>query len=294
MRRWPVTLRLLAGSLVGLLAVAAVGLVSVVVIARQRAAMDSLALLSRTQRILQDADMEHDVVLADVLAIDNTWDEIRSPEQLQQQLERDIDTYRKYLMSAESMPLPADLRIAIANAEPDLDAFLNGATGLANRAEQHGTITTSDGAQFQQTFDRLSNTNRRLTDLFASRVSSADTEADAAARSAIWAIVLTGLAAVVIVGAVGRMVTTSIAHALGGVRTAAEAIADGDLSVRSEVLVADDIGAVAGAVAMADALQHMIAACRPSRSRMSSAGSSLRSLTWPTPRPMPTSWWHGR
>ncbi len=256
--RWPVTVRLLVGSLVALVAICAVGAVSFTVISRQRAAIDYLTMLSRTQRILQDADMEHDVIRADVLAIDNTWTG-STAQDLQRQLDHDIGTYRQFLIAAQAMPLPPDLRKALTDIEPQIDTYVTNAANLARLAQSDHGAVSEKGQPFRQSFDQLSAVDTQLTDLFAARVSDADARADAAARTASWAIGLACLAAIVAVSVVGRMVTRSIASALGRVRSAAEAISGGDLSVRSTVPVRDDIGAVADAVnRMADTLQTMI------------------------------------
>ncbi len=220
-RRWPVTTQLVAGSLVALVAIAAVGIVSVTVITRQRVAMDNLALLSRIQRILQDADMEHDLIRADVLAVDNTWTG-RSPADFQRQLTRDIELYREYLTSAEQMPLPADVRKAITETEPELDAYLTRAVELARLAGADPHSASDKGEAFQLSFDRLSEADKRLTDLLADRVSNADATADAAARFAGWAIGVACLLAFLVVATVGRLVTRSVSLALGRVRAAQE------------------------------------------------------------------------
>ncbi|MFN7915673.1 MAG: diguanylate cyclase [Vicinamibacterales bacterium] len=258
--RWSIGIKLLAGSMLALVAIGAVSVVSLRVIARQRTALAHLTTLSRTQRILQDADMMHDTVRADVLAL--LLDNARSfaPRgSLDQRLRRDIEGYRLLITQAQAIPIPDDLRQAIADIQPELAVYLNDA-GAAMRLEP----TDGDGvsaalAAFQASFEALAEANERLTNVFAERVLAANAEADAAASAGLRAIALACALAVLVVAVAGRLVSRSVATALARVRDAAGAIARGDLSVRSAVPVQDDVGAVATAVnQMADTLQTMI------------------------------------
>lgn len=260
LERWPVTVRLLAASLVALVAIAAVSLVSLRVIARQRAALADLALLSRTQRVLQDADMMHDTVRGDVFAV--LLDHGRSfapQETLDAQLREDIDGYRRLMAEAQALPIPSELREAITRVQPALSAYLEEAAN-APRLEMEDPVGVATAlAAFQRRFDTLADTNEQLTNLFSQRVVAADREAAAAAAAGLRAIALACACAVLVVAVAGRMVSRSVARALARVRDAARAIAGGDLSVRSEAPVQDDVGAVAVAVnQMADTLQTMI------------------------------------
>ncbi len=260
--RWPVAIRLLAGSLVALLATGAVGFVSLAVIMGQRTALKNLALLSQTQRLLQDADMEHDAIHADVLAtlVDSSLLG-HTPDEVQHQLSNDLVAYRRFMTAAQATStLPSDLRSAIATAGPDIESYLTQAAGVGRLARYDRKAAADVTPAFEEAFDRLAITGERLTNLFASRVDGADAAAEKAVQSGLWIIAIACFGAVFFVGLAGRLVAKSVASALGQVRAAAEAIAAGNLSIRSSIVVNDDIGALAGSVnKMADTLQATIA-----------------------------------
>lgn len=258
--RWPIGVKLLAGSLLALVAIGVVSVVSLRVIARQRTALANLTTLSRTQRILQDADMMHDTVRADVFAVllDNAR-QFAARDTLERQLRTDIEGYRLLITQAQAIPIPDDLRQAISNIQPELASYLNEAAAAPRLEMEDPEGVAAALAAFQRSFDALAGANETLTNLFAQRVLAANAEAEAAAATGLRAIALACAVAVLIVAVAGRYVSQSVAGALARVRDAARAIAGGDLSVRSATPVQDDVGAVATAVnQMADTLQTMI------------------------------------
>lgn len=251
---------MLASSVIALLALAGVGAVSLLVITHQRDAFARLGVISRTQRILQDADMLDDAIHADVLALLVELPEpSRQMEGRQQQLDADIQSLRRLVAAALAMPVDEDLRGAIIKVQPELDGYVTQAVGAGHLAARDRAAAIATIGGFQDAFDRMAAANANLTNRFAARVETAETAARAAAETAVWSIVLACLLSAVAVAFVSRLLLRSVLHSLGRVRGAAAAISGGDLSVRCGVPVRDDIGSVAEALnQMADTLQGMI------------------------------------
>lgn len=250
----------MAASLVALVAIGSVGMVAMRVITRQREALTTLTTLSHTQRILQDADMQHDTVRADVMSgLVASQRDADTAVAMRARVGRGVARYRELLAAAQSMPIGEELQKSIAAVQPDLTAYLAQADELARHALDERAAAIADIPTFEASFERLAHANEQLTNVFSMRVVEADQHAAAVAQTGLWLIGLTCMVAALVVGIVGRLVGRSVGRGLGRVRGAAQAIANGDLSIRTDPMVNDDVGAVASAVnQMADTLQTMI------------------------------------
>ncbi len=254
--RWPITVRLFAISLVGLVALASVGLVSLSVIRAGRRSMAHVALLSRATTLAQTADMQHDAIQSRTFAM---MLDTANAATRREQLDAELEGYRRTLVDAISMPLPDALRQALHDLDPEIANYVFQAQNLAHMEfGQHGSPAESM-PQLEAAFARLAARHDRVNTLFADAVASAERDSALTSQSGLWAIAFACLAAAVVVTLVGREVSRSVPRALDRVRDAALAIADGDLSIRTHMPVNDEVGAVAGAVnRMADTLQTMI------------------------------------
>lgn len=254
--RWPITVRLFAISLVGLVALVSVGVVSLWVIRANRSAMADVALLSRATMRVQEADMRHDAIQSRTFAL--MLDAVNS-EARRTQLDAELEGYRRTLVDTLSMPIPDPLRQAVHELDPEIANYVYQAQNI-ERLQVDGTASMRAAMPLlEAAFTRLADRHDRLNRRFGDAVASAERTAAVKARSGLWAIAFACIAAAFVVTLVGREVARSVPRALDRVRDAALAIADGDLSIRTHMPVNDEVGAVAGAVnRMADTLQTMI------------------------------------
>lgn len=82
-------------------------------------------------------------------------------------------------------------------------------------------------------------------------------------RSTLIAWLVAGVAAVLLAGVVGWLVSRRLTRPLLAITAASDSMAHGDLAVRTEVERADEIGVLAGSFnAMADKTQHTVSALR--------------------------------
>lgn len=254
--RWPITVRLFAISLVGLIALASVGIVSLSVIRANRSAMAHVALLSRATMLVQTADMRHDAIQSRTFALmlDHANLEAR-----RNQLDEELEGYRRVLVDTLSMPIPEPLRQAVHALDPEIANYVYQAQNIERLQDDGATSIGEAMPPLETAFVRLAERHDRLNTAFGDAVASAERDAARKAQSGLWAIALACIAAAIVVTLVGREVARSVPRALDRVRDAALAIADGDLSIRTHMPVNDEVGAVAGAVnRMADTLQTMI------------------------------------
>ena len=253
--RWPVQLRMFVAALIALVAIGCVGLVSVVMISGERTVAGQLSLFTRAQRMLQEGAIRRDAVRADVLAllVDSTDDAARV------QLAQALDEHRRTLIDGISTVPNGEFKQALAANQAVATAFVDGATNIARLARTDREAAANALPAFQESYQKLVAANEKVSHLLATRASEADARAAYASEVRLWVVGIACLTAFIVVAAVWRIVAVSVSRALHRVGTAAHAIADGDLSVRSDAPVNDDVGAVAGAVnRMADTLQTMI------------------------------------
>jgi len=253
--RWPVMLRMFVATLIALVAIGGVGLVSVVMISGERTVAGQLTLFTRAQRMLQDGAIRRDAVRADVLAllVDPTDDVARV------RVAQALDEHRRTMVDGVATVPTGEFKQALTANQPVATAFVDGATNIARLAHADRDAAVNALPAFQRAYENLVAANEKVSRLLAARASEANARAAYASSVRLWIVGFACLTAFIIVAAVWRIVAVSVSRALHRVRAAAHAIADGDLSVRSDAPVNDDVGAVAGAVnRMADTLQTMI------------------------------------
>ena len=171
-----------------------------------------------------------------------------------------LDEHRRTLIDGVATVATGEFRQALTGNRAVATAFVDGATNIARLAHADRDAAVTALPAFQQSYENLVAANEKVSRLLATRASEANARAAYASRVRLWVVGFACLTAFIIVAAVGRIVAVSVSRALYRVRAAAHAIADGDLSVRSDAPVNDDVGAVAGAVnRMADTLKTMIA-----------------------------------
>lgn len=253
--RWPITTRLFSISAVSLALLAGVGGVSAHVTLKQQAAMARVTLLSEALVHVQAADMQHDAIQAGAFAV--LLDRAH-PAERRAALEAELEKYRASIADVLSMPLPADLHAAVRAIDPAIAAYAHEAEQVAHVDPPGGAAAVSTAA-LEEAFAELATGHDRLTSRVREAVVLAEREASAQVRNGIWLIAFASLLAAALVTFFGRVVARSVPRALERVRDAAQAIADGDLSIRTDLSVNDEVGAVGSAVnRMADTLQTMI------------------------------------
>ncbi len=253
--RWPVVLRMFAATCIALLMIGALGTLEMVLMMQEDAAHARLATADRAQRALADLGAKRDAIRGDVFALFIRRDDVEA----QAPLSHALDEYRRTALGALSLQGSPEVQQALAGEEHVVVSYLNAATTTAQLVQHDRAAALAALPTFQRSFAALTEAHTRMRQRIANRTAEATQKAETARRVRMWILGLASLTAFVIVAVVGRVVALSVSRALSRVRAAAHAIAEGDLTVRSEALVDDDIGAVAGAVnRMADALQTMI------------------------------------
>ena len=95
------------------------------------------------------------------------------------------------------------------------------------------------------------------------RLSEGPAYSSTALKSALIAWLLAGIAAVLLAGVVGWLMSRRLTKPLLAITAASDGMAHGDLTARTEIHRADEIGSLAGSFnAMADKMQHTVSALR--------------------------------
>jgi diguanylate cyclase (GGDEF)-like protein len=261
--RWPITTRLFAVSMLALLALMAVGTVAGSVMLRQRDRMANVSVVNRALLFVQDADMQHDAIQSRAFAL--MLDPDHTTER-RDALQRGLEAYRQTIVDILSLPLSQELRDHVHSLDPLIADYIYQAERISHRTE--ASAAQDPMPAFEAAFSALATRHKWLTQQFRGAVLTAEQDTVRGVRAGLWIVGLTCVLTAIAVAATGRMVANSVPRALHRVRDAAHAIANGDLSIRTDVQVRDEIGEVATAVNhMADTLQTMIARLQTEQDR---------------------------
>ena len=234
------------------------------------------SLSAATQQVLSDgvamrnqmtADMAHDALRADVLTAMELG--MRHEPEKRKAIEADLaahtDLFEKSIQQLELANLDEDIRKALQDLRPDLEAYLARTTEMVTLAltDTAQAARKSDG--FKDSFRQVEKDMSALNERMARRSKSTQEASEQAARQAVTAIfVAMVLSAVVLLGlsiAVSRNIVGRLRQAVA----IADTVARGDLSSRIHVQGTDETAQLLSSLAqMNDNLQRLVGTVRQS------------------------------
>lgn len=270
-------------ALIQLLVLAAIGVVGVVAWHASDAgfvAAERVALISRAQQHHQHGDMMHDALRADVNAALLPADErSTTPEAVTKAVAADSRLYREDLAALALIPLPANVAQRAATAGEKAKNYIALAGEIVTLTRENRPEALTLEPVFRKTFDELAGLNTELTSALSNHVKLAGDQAHHALIVAQRWIAVAALGTALIACIFLAFIGGSLRRSLKKVRDVARALADGNLSVRNEIVRHDEVGSLARAVnEMADELQSMIDRLRSEADRNAFSAKLVEAL----------------
>ncbi|MBK8957079.1 MAG: PAS domain-containing protein [Proteobacteria bacterium] len=146
-----------------------------------------------------ESDMMHDALRADVLSAlraAQSRDEA-GHKQVVADVEEHITSFRENIDHNATLPLSPEIKTAIEDVRPALDAYATAAREITTRAFQDASVAEAGMPRFLASFKELEGRMSSLSDLIEADARKAEVEADAAAQSgAKWIMAMFLLSAV--------------------------------------------------------------------------------------------------
>jgi len=245
--------RLIGFCLLGILLAALIGLVGYWSGEKQNGALADVAINFSALRNHLESDMMHDALRADVLAALRAGHRPDRPPSEDQGIREDLRehaaNFRKNLADNEQLPLGAEVRSAINQLRPALDAYIRSAEVTVERALKGASNTDADFAAFTTSFETLEKDLAAVSDLIETSTTQAREAAGQAASTARLAIVGATLAGVLLLALLSALLTRSIVRPLHRLERSFDELkqGQGDLTTHLPVTGSDEIARITSA-----------------------------------------------
>jgi methyl-accepting chemotaxis protein len=219
-----------------------------------------------------EADMMHDAVRGDVLSalVTSTGPEHQATVK---DLADHAANFRGILDHLRGAGLGPDVVSAVDKVRPDVDAYLAAADTIIKQAGVSPAVARAGYPQFGAVFKQLEDSLPTVTDS-VNAASAAEAKATAAERrSAITLSLVVAGAGVLVLAALGWLITRSVVRPLRRVGTVLAGLADGDLRGSTGVTSKDEVGR------MAVALEASIENVRAVMTAIGDSSTTLASAT---------------
>jgi methyl-accepting chemotaxis protein len=220
-------------------------------ISRQSAALDGVATTSLALRNHLESDMMHDALRGDVLsalraARDGNTDDLA---QAKADLAEHSRNFRERIAANKGLALSEDVRGAISDVEPKLDAYIESADALMALAAADSAAAEAQYAPFLAVFEELEDALGKLSDLISASAQSANEAAQGVAQLAGKGLGAAILVAIAILAGLIAIMVRGICAPLHVMTGAMETLASGNISVAIPALGRkDEIGNMAAAM----------------------------------------------
>lgn len=137
-----------------------------------------------------EGDMMHDALRADVLAafVAEPGDTAVA-DQVRQDLKEHSDWFRKAMGENARLPLNADIKRAIADSQPALEAYIGAAEKIIDHALRDPAAARAELPAFNTTFGELEERNEALSSMIEAHATEARKDSEAAvSRAALWLV----------------------------------------------------------------------------------------------------------
>ena len=205
-----------------------------------------LATTHATEQALE-ADMMHDAVRGDVLQalLTGTGPQYQGAVT---DLEEHGTTMRDMMAGIVAGNLGADVTAAVAEVEPAVDAYLASAQEIVTTAGQDPVLARTSYPAFLQAFEALEASLPSVGDAVGEHAAeAAQDSADQRATAITFALAVAG-GGVLLLGALGWVVTRSVVRPLRRVSLVVAGLAEGDLRGTTGITSKDEVGRIAAAL----------------------------------------------
>jgi methyl-accepting chemotaxis protein len=244
-----------------------IGAVALRELASASAQVSQLQSLQKLTRVTLEADMAHDAVKGDVqqAMLDRGGEAGRKAKSEfadhSQILSDGVRTFQ-----ASSMPV--DVRTAADRVAPMVEEYVAQAS-TALDAGLAGTTTPQSAARFRTAFSAVETNMPQIGDALGKHVAQAARSVEDSQASATRTLVATALAAVFVLGLLGRAIGRSIVQPLHIVSSVSASLASGDLTRTCDLERRDEFGR------MGEEIDEAIRSLRAMMGQLASTGISL-------------------
>ena len=229
----------------------AIGAIGYWGISRQGEELDSVVITSLALRNHLESDMMHDALRADVLgalraARDGNKEDLAT---VKADLADHSQNFRERIAANKGLSLSDDVRAAISEVEPKLDAYIVAAESLIALAERDSAAAETQYPPFLATFEELEDSLGKLSDLIAASAQAATEHAHATARLAGNGLIGVIVVAVMLLAGLVAVMVRGICTPLNVMTGAMSALASGNTEAAIPALGRrDEIGNMAAAM----------------------------------------------
>lgn len=225
-------------------AIAGVGAAGLWGFARMQHGAEEILGSGEALRNHMQADMMHDALRGDVQAA-----LLASNEQEQADVGKDVaehaETFRAAVKENESKDLAADVKAALAETKPALEAYIAAAESICSTAATDKKAAAARMPEFKAAFGELEDRMEKLSEMIERSAVAAKEDDLAATRSARTTMFVIGGLGLAVACAMAFAIARGISGALNACNTAMKQIAAGDLRVRVGYSKHDELGELA-------------------------------------------------
>jgi methyl-accepting chemotaxis protein len=268
----PLGVKLAALVAAGSLALVVFGLISVTALRGTGQRTDELLHTTDATGAAAEADMMHDAVRGDVLQalLSGSGEQYESAVT---DLRDHAATLQAALGSVRDSGLGSDVEAAVDGVADEVAAYLTSAQQIVTLAGRDPAAATAGYPAFRTAFEGLEQALPVVGDAVGAEATAAAEASADQRRSAIVATVAVGIGGVLLLSALGWVVTRSVVRPLQRVRAVVLGLADGDLRGTTGVTSTDEVGAIA------TALEASMATLRGVLSTIGDSSTTLASAT---------------
>ena len=231
----------------GSLALAASGLISVTALQGTGQRTEELLGTTTATGAAAEADMMHDAVRADVLQALLTGSGPQYASAVTD-LQDHAATLEAALAAVRAGGLGDEVAAAVDAVADEVTAYLVSGEQLVTLAGADLAAARAGYPQFLTAFEGLEEALPGVGDAVGAEAAAAARSSVDQRRSAITGAVAVGLGGVLVLGALGWVVTRSVVRPLQRVRAVVEGLADGDLGGTTGITSTDEVGTIATAL----------------------------------------------
>ncbi len=272
--------RLLLSNVAGLAFVAIVGLIGYYGAHVLGQAMNAMSLNGSTMKDQLQADMAHDALRADVIAalLANAGGDDKQRGEAVKDAGEHIAIFRKLLKDMESQATDADLKRAMAQVRPDADAYLASAARMMQLAATDKVAAQAAFTGFMVSFRTLEKSMGELSELIEANATATQAGGDKMVRQAQLQIVAVLIGSLLVMMAMGTLMSRAIVRPLDEAIGFASQISAGDLGgeLASDAADHTETGRLKHALSqMRENLHHIVGQVRDGTDTIATASREI-------------------
>ena len=224
-----------------------------------------------------EGDMMHDALRADVLAAFYApAGDTAAAAQVRADLREHSQWFQRTMAANAELPLSEDIRQAIGQSLPALNAYIAQAERIVDMALNDPQAARAEMPAFEQSFSELEEKNEALSELIEQHAAQVRNDGTQATENAAWLLITGILLVCLLLGLLTSHLMKAVLRPLGKTIAVARAIAQGNLRSTIHVESDDEAGQLQQSLAdMQNYLRQMIETIRRESEQLQSTAQQL-------------------